>query len=90
MTKKPYTTTHPNGSVIRSHNKRIQSVIETPGEVCIHFQFLGESPEIPTCHHEVTHKGKVRYTFIKLSEETLDALVQARIAYLEYKRNNHE
>ena len=90
MTKKPYITPLINGSVIRLHNKRIITAVEEPNEVVIHFQFLDESPEIPSCYHEVTHKGKVRHTMIKLSEEVLDALVQARMYYLEHKTNNHE
>jgi hypothetical protein len=88
--KKPYINTYLNSSEIRLHNKRVTINNDIPNEVTIHFQFLDESPETPACCHNVTHKGKVRYTMIKLSEEVLDALIHARTHYLEHKANNHE
>lgn len=85
MAKERSIKTYLNGSEIRLHNKRIHINVENPNEVTIHFQFLDESPETPACGHFVTHKGKVRHTMLKLTEEALDALVQAR---MHYKFNN--
>ena len=72
-------TTYPNASVIRMRNRRITIMVENG--ITIHLQNIDESPEEPSCHHLVTHMGKVRHTVIRLTDEALDAIVEARIIH---------
>ena len=71
-----------DGATVRLHNKRI-SFKETDTKTMISFQFAGdEEPDKPACGHKC-HKGKVRDTFIQMSNEAMEALVYA---YINYKR----
>jgi hypothetical protein len=71
-----------DGATVRLHNKRI-SFKETDKKTMISFQFAGDvEPDKPACGHKC-HKGKVRDTFIQMSNEAMEALVYA---YINYKR----
>lgn len=75
-------TQYKDGATVRLHNKRI-SFKETDEKTMISFQFADTNePEKPACGHEC-HKGKVRDTFIQMSNEAMEALV---FAYMNYKR----
>lgn len=71
---------YPDGAVIRMHNKRVSFKIEK-GNTTIGFQFADADANKPACYH-ICHKGKVRHTILKISDEGMDALVYA---YLKRK-----
>jgi hypothetical protein len=74
--------TYLDGATVRLPNKRI-SFKETDKKTMISFQFAGdEEPDKPACGHKC-HRGKVRDTFIQMSNEAMEALM---IAYINYKR----
>jgi len=62
--------TYKDGATVRLHNKRI-SFKETDTKTMISFQFAGDvEPDKPACGHKC-HKGKVRDTFIQMSNEAM-------------------
>jgi uncharacterized Fe-S center protein len=75
-------TQYADGSIIRTHNKRIQ-FIENEGKVVIKFDYATIDAEKPACKH-VCHKGVIRETWIKISDEMMEELC---IAYLRFKTN---
>lgn len=75
--------TYRDGATVRLHNKRI-SFKETDEKTMISFQFAGDlEPNNPACVHKC-HKGKLRDTFIQMSNEAMEALV---CSYINYKRD---
>ncbi len=83
---KSHLNIYSDGATVRLKNKRI-SFKETDKKTMISFQFADEEhPEKPACRH-VCHRGKVRDTFIQLSNETMARLVHA---YIKYKRAYEE
>ena len=50
----------------------------------IKFEFADNDAHKPACSHKC-HKGKVRETFIKMSNEAMEVLVYS---YLRYKHNS--
>lgn len=79
--KKNTLTNYADGATIRLHNKRI-SFKETDKKTMIRFDFADDEADKPACGHKC-HKGKVRETFIQMSNEAMEALVYA---YMNYKR----
>jgi hypothetical protein len=75
-------TIHKDGATIRLHNKRI-SLKEVDGTIMVKFQFADENAEKSACYHKC-YKGKIRETFIKMSDEVIEALL---FAYVNYKRH---
>lgn len=74
--------TYLDGATVRLHNKRISFKV-TDKKTMISFQFAdADDPNKPACSHKC-HKGKVRDTFIQMSNEAMEALV---FAYINYKR----
>lgn len=74
-----------DGATVRKKNKRI-SFHEKAESTMIKFSMVDPEAEIPGCYHKC-HRGKVRETFIKLSNEGMTLLVHS---WLEYKRRNHK
>jgi hypothetical protein len=81
--KKTTFHTYLDGAVIRAHNRRI-SIVQEDGVTKIIFDFADNEAEKPACKHECK-RGKIRRTYVKMSDESMDLLVAA---YLQYKRNN--
>lgn len=78
-------TTYLDGASYRMHNKRITFKQEN-GVTMIRFKFADKEAYKPACSHKC-HKGKVRETFLKLSNEAMDKLV---FAYLQFKKDEKE
>ncbi len=81
--KQSQLTTYPNGYEVRIHNRRIKILKNDEGSFNINLQSITENPEIPTVHTEITHKGKVAFTFLKLSEEAIQSIVYGYLEYLK-------
>jgi hypothetical protein len=83
MAKKKIQNTYLNGSTMRSHNKAIHLYKDKDKEhFNILFRFADENPDTPACQHTCL-KGKVRQTYLKLSEEAMEDLVRC---YTEFKK----
>lgn len=79
--KKRTVSIYQDGAVVRLNNKRI-TFVEKDGKIAIQFKFATTNAEKPASA-QVCHRGKVRETLIKLSDEAMDGLMYA---YQEYKR----
>ena len=77
-------TAFKNGASTRLHNKRI-SFKQDESSTVIAFQFADEDAEKPACGH-TCHRGKVRHTVVKMSNDAMDALVNS---YIHYKRGEY-
>lgn len=86
MRKKPYIINYANGSEMKFHNKSISVHKHDEGFFLIDMKIVDkENVNTPSCRHLV-HKGKVRHTTIKLSEEAVKAIVTC---YMEYHNKQH-
>jgi len=74
-------TIHNNGTVAELPNKKI-SIEDCEGTFFIEIKNVGKEFSCPCVLHNF--KEGVRITTIKLSEETMNVLVQS---YIEYKNN---
>lgn len=74
-------TIHNNGTVAELTNKKI-SIEDCEGALVIRIHNKGKEFSHPCVVHDF--KEGVRTTIIKLSEETMNVLVQS---YIEYKNN---
>ena len=70
-----------DGATARINNKRI-AFAEKDGNTMIKFHFADADAEKPACYHKC-HKGKVRETFVKMSNEAMELLVYS---WMQYKR----
>jgi hypothetical protein len=74
-----------DGAVARLHNKRI-SFMAVGDSILIVFQYADKEhdPNTPACAHKC-HKGKIRETFVKISEDAMKSLVVAYISWRKEK-----
>ena len=87
MAKKKKQNTYLNGSTMRSHNKVIHLIKQRNEEhFSIVFRFADEEPDKPACQHTCL-KGKVRQTYLKLSEEAMEDLVRCYTAFKKLQLN---
>lgn len=77
-------TTYANGTVAELPNKKI-SIEDCEGTFVIEIKNVGKEFSQPCVIHDF--KEGVRTSTIKLSEETMNVLVQS---YIEYKNNLNE
>ncbi len=83
MSNKYLTTIFKNGAKVRIKNKQF-GFHQVEKSIQLYFRNADcKDPEKPACLHR-THKGKMRETFLCLSEEAMDYLVRS---YIEYKQN---
>lgn len=72
--------------VVKIPNKKIMIVErsdENGNSYFMNFRYFDKDADKPACTHKC-HRGKVRETTVKLSEDGMDALI---MAYMRYKRN---
>lgn len=70
-----------DGATVRLHNKRI-SFKQTEEKTMILFDFADVNAETPACLHKCL-KGKIRQTFIQMSNEAMESLIYS---YIDYKK----
>jgi hypothetical protein len=74
--------------MIKIPNKKIM-VVERSNEdgnsYFMNFKYFDKDADKPACTHKC-HRGKVRETTVKVSEDGMDALI---MAYMRYKRNKN-
>lgn len=84
MKKQNHIKFYSNGATIRMHNKRI-SFKQDEKSIVIGFSFAEENANTPACLH-VCHRGKVRETSIKMSNEAMEALV---LSFIQFKKKKY-
>jgi hypothetical protein len=84
--KKRELTIHPDGAIIRLHNRRI-ILTDRDGGFEIEFQNANKGHYIGKPNVLFKHKRGISYTMISLSNEAIEALVYA-YAYLQSHRKN--
>lgn len=70
-----------DGATVRLHNRRI-SFKQDEKSIMIKFSFAEADAYRSACSHDC-HRGKVRETNIKMTNEAMEALV---LAFMNYKR----
>ena len=83
--KKPTCEIFPEGGIIRMKNKRISFKV-TEGKTMINFQMVDTDADVPACSHKCI-RGKVRETFVQMSNEAMDALVFSYMKHKNFLKN---
>jgi hypothetical protein len=71
--------------IVRLTNRRIAIVDDGEDGYYVEFFFCDKDPDVPSCRHEASHKGKVRHTLIRMTEEALMAVEVGRKALTQVK-----
>lgn len=87
MEKKKTLIQYSDGATVRLHNKRI-SFAQTEEKIMIKFDFADENANNPACFHKC-FKGKVRHTFLQMSNEAMESLVYAYVDYKKRKQHGN-